>query len=284
MFRYLFITLLSLNLCLRSLAASQGVTLANDYQNNSNFQWEQAMESLKKFPFNENDKVLDVGCGNGKITALIAKKIPYGIVIGLDISQEMLLHAVSNFSAENLLFLQGDAKSIPFKQQFDKLVCFYTLNWVIEQEQALQCFKDSLKPGGSLLLIVPGKAPSNLGPIVEKIIRSEKWSSYFPDYKQDRIYFTPEEYLSLLEKIQFQVQSLEVCEVITRYKDKTALIAHARPVLNMIDHLSPALQGEFIEDFLIAQGHETFSDGSIEVRNVKIEVIAFSPKNDYNYP
>ena len=85
----------------------------------------------------------------------------------------MLTHAVSNFSkANNLLFVQGDAKSIPFKQQFDKIVCFYTLNWVIEQEQALQCFKDALKPGGSMLLILPGKSPSNLGPIVEKIVSS----------------------------------------------------------------------------------------------------------------
>ncbi len=281
MFRCFFIIFLSLNLCLDSLSASQGIVLAYDYQNNSNFQWEQAMEGLKKFPFNENDKVLDVGCGNGKITALIAKKVPSGMVIGLDISQQMLLHAVSNFSADNnLLFLQGDAKSIPFKQQFDKIVCFYALNWVIEQEQALRCFKDALKPGGSMLLIVPGKSPSNLGPIVEKIIRSEKWSSYFPDYKQDRIYFTPEEYLSILEKIQYQVRSFETSEVITKYKDKSALIAHARPVLNMIDHLSSDLQEEFIDDFLIAQGHETFSDGSIEVRNVKMEVIASIPKND----
>ncbi len=64
MFRYLFTILTSL-----SLAASQGITRASEYQNNSNFQWEEAMKSLKKFRFEENDKVLDVGCGNGKITA-----------------------------------------------------------------------------------------------------------------------------------------------------------------------------------------------------------------------
>src|SRR4029078_4757763 len=109
------------------------------------------------------------------------------------------------------------------------------------------------------------------------IVNSEKWASYFPNYKQDRIYFTPEEFLSLLEQFQFQIQSLEVSEVITKYKDKEALIAHARPVLNMIEHLSHDLQQEFIEDFLIAQNHETFSDGSIEVRNIKIEIIALNP-------
>lgn len=271
MLRYFLLNLLSLNI----LSASQGIALASDYRNHSTMQWEQVMESLKNFSFNENDKVLDVGCGTGKITALIAKKVPDGMVLGLDISHEMLVHAVSNFSEDNhLLFLQGDAKSIPFKHQFDKIVCFYTLNWVIEQEQALRCFKEALKPGGSMLLIIPGKSPSNLGPIVERIVRSEKWSSFFPDYKQDRIYFYPEEYLTMLEKVELEVRSFKVSEVITVYKDKAALIAHARPVLNMIDHLSIDLQAEFVEDFLTAEGHETFSDGSIEVRNIKMEIIA----------
>ncbi|MES2345148.1 MAG: class I SAM-dependent methyltransferase [Chlamydiota bacterium] len=136
--------------------ASQGISLVNDYQENSSLQWNWAMESLKKFPFNENDKVLDVGCGDGKITALIAKQVTHGIVIGFDISEKMLAHASANFSSDNLLFVQGNATSIPFKKQFDKLVSFCTLHWVLKQEQALQSFRSSTTIGLELGSLVAG--------------------------------------------------------------------------------------------------------------------------------
>ncbi len=271
----------SLNFCVNSLSAGQGISLVSDYQKNSSLQWNWAMESLKKFPFNENDKVLDVGCGDGKITALIAEHVTHGIVIGLDISEKMLAHASANFSSDNLLFVQGNATSIPFKQQFDKLISFCTLHWVLEQKQALQSFKDSLKPGGALLLILPGKAPSNLGSVSKKIACSEKWSSYFPHFKQKRVYYTKEEYLVLLEKVQFEVQSLEVSETITKYADKEALTAYIKPLVNFIDHLSPNLQEDFINDIVerqILESNLTFPDGSIGLQTIKIEVIALNPK------
>ncbi len=267
-----------------SLAASQGVFLAKDYQDHSDLQWKWSMESLKKFPFNENDKVLDVGCGDGRITAWIAKQVPNGAVIGLDISKNMIVHASSNHSNDNLLFLQGDAKLLQFEEKFDKIVSFCALHWVVEQEQALRSFKNGLKPGGALLLIIPGKISTNFGTVSEKIARSEKWCSYFPNFKQPRIYYTPEEYKLLLEKIKFSIQSIEVSETITKYADKTDLIAHTRPVANFIDHLSPTLQDDFIDDVLTKQILESdlvFPDGSIGLKTVKIEVMSLNLNSDF---
>jgi trans-aconitate 2-methyltransferase len=265
---------------LGSLAANQGISQANEYQNNSGHQWEMALGSLKKFSFNENDKVLDVGCGDGKITALIAKQVPYGMVVGLDISKEMISLAKSSFSRPNLLFVQGNAKAIPFKQQFDKVVSFCTLNWVVEQEQALQSLKESLKPGGALLIVVPGRTEFNLGTIYEKLAYSEEWSSYFPNFKKVRAYFTPEEYQALLEKLQFQIHSFESEEKITIFKDKETFLGHIRPLVNSIDHLSPELQDRFIREILAQKMQDTdlvFPDGSIGLRTLKIEVIALNP-------
>jgi 2-polyprenyl-3-methyl-5-hydroxy-6-metoxy-1,4-benzoquinol methylase len=75
------------------LSASDGLTDAEGYRKHSSLQRKWAMESLEVFPFHENDQVLDLGCGDDSITAEIAAKVPSGKVIGLDISEEMLLVA-----------------------------------------------------------------------------------------------------------------------------------------------------------------------------------------------
>lgn len=281
MYKFLYLILFLYIVNLTSLNAEQGISLADEYRKNSLFQWGWAMESLKKFPLNKNDKVLDVGCGDGKITAFIASQVHEGVVVGLDISEKMLFHATKNFLSDNLIFLHGDAKAIPFKQQFDKVVSFCTLNWVPEQKQALQCLKDSLKAGGFLLLVVHGKLPGNLGGFTEEMVRSEKWAPYFPNFKSNRVNYTPEEYLSLLNEVGIQIQSFEASETIITYQDKSALISLVRPLMTFIDHLPPELQEEFIEEFVtkqIIEGHLICNpDGTISKRNIKIEVIAFKP-------
>lgn len=66
-----------------------------------------AMESLESFPFDEEDKVLDLGCGSGSVTAGIAAKVPLGIVVGLNISEEMLTYAREHYSASNVIYMPG---------------------------------------------------------------------------------------------------------------------------------------------------------------------------------
>ena len=63
-----------------------------------------------------------------------------------------------------------------------------TLHWVLDQETALKLMRGSLKDNGTLLILTYGKAPNNLATLSEKIARS-----FFPAFKQERVYFTPNE-------------------------------------------------------------------------------------------
>lgn len=258
------------------LAADQGISLASEYQKNSELQWDWAMESLEKFSFNSNDKVLDVGCGDGKITALIARQISQGVVVGMDISQKMIKQASSNFKEGNLMFFQGNANAIPFKEQFSKVTSFCTLHWVLDQKNALNSMRDCLKQGGIMLLVLPGKASNNLASISENIANSEKWSKYFPSFKQERVYFTLNEYEELLKEVDLEVISILETESVTFYANKLALIDWIKPLVNFIDHLEPNLQRRFIEDIAdqMLLNDPMASDGSIHIRHIKIEVIA----------
>jgi trans-aconitate 2-methyltransferase len=269
--------LLLLFVCFQNnLTADQGISLTVEYQKNSGLQWDWAIESLEKFSFNSNDKVLDVGCGDGKITALIARQIFQGIVVGMDISEKMIKQASSNFRDENLMFFQGNANAIPFKEQFNKVTSFCTLHWVLDQKNALNSLRDCLKQGGIMLLVLPGKASNNLATISEKIANSEKWSKNFPSFKQERVYFTLNEYEKLLKEVNLEVLSILETESVIFYANKLALIDWIKPLVNFIDHLEPNLQRKFIEDIAdqMLLNDPMASDGSIHIHHIKIEVIA----------
>src|SRR5436190_17655646 len=63
---------------------------AEEYFHNSSSQKDAATDLMKFVNIRENDHILDVGCGDGKITAEIAEKTPNGTVMGVDISPAMI--------------------------------------------------------------------------------------------------------------------------------------------------------------------------------------------------
>ena len=74
-----------------SIVEGAGIEDAKAYSKNSNIQWIWATETINNYSWNGNECVLDVGCGDGKITAFIAKdKMPNGLIVGLDISQNII--------------------------------------------------------------------------------------------------------------------------------------------------------------------------------------------------
>lgn len=257
------------------LQGGVGIELAEDYRKNSALQWEWALDSLSRFDFHEEDQVLDVGCGDGKITALISSKVPRGLVVGLDISKQMIKKASSLFNEDNLAFIHGDAIDIPFKNHFDKVVSFLALHWVLDQNQALLSMKEALKEKGKMLLVIPGKAENNLASLSEKLVQSEKWVKFFPFFNKQRVHFTVDEYKELLSLAGLEIQSIKESESWTVFKDKEDLLAWIKPIVNFIDHLEAENQEQFIEDIASEMLlNNPPKNGMISIKHIKIEVIA----------
>ncbi len=74
---------------------------------------------LKKMRLSATDSVLDVGCGAGGLSRRLAKMVPEGRVVGMDISDEMIRHARrSSADFDNLLFITGETTEIPWQPNF----------------------------------------------------------------------------------------------------------------------------------------------------------------------
>ena len=104
---------------------------ADDYAKHSSSQYAWARQLIPKLKLSGNETLLDIGCGNGKITTALAKCLPKGCVVGIDSSQEMInlaLHAFPPDAYPNLSFQRMDARALTFQAAFDrrrgKSLCF----------------------------------------------------------------------------------------------------------------------------------------------------------------
>jgi ubiquinone/menaquinone biosynthesis C-methylase UbiE len=107
---------------------------------------------LADIPFPENARVLEVGCGTGVLTRVLAHAPNGGAVVGVDVAPALLAKA-REMAAElpNISFQEADARSLPFEDEtFDVVVFDSTLTHVPGPERALAEAFRVLRTSGSL--------------------------------------------------------------------------------------------------------------------------------------
>ena len=113
---------------------------AEDYAQNSSAQQGWAEELMKKLDLQGYEAVLDIGCGDGRITAELADLLPEGEVLGIDSSADMLDLAREKFSWSthpNLSFQQRDARDLTSEAEFDVIFSSAALHWVSDHRPVL---------------------------------------------------------------------------------------------------------------------------------------------------
>jgi trans-aconitate 2-methyltransferase len=114
---------------------------APEYAKPSGLQQATAEEVLSLLDLKDTERLLDVGCGNGKVTAEIAARVPQGAVVGLDSSADMITFASRHFGRTirpNLRFGVTGARRLSFKEEFDLVISFNVLHGIPEEEQQLR--------------------------------------------------------------------------------------------------------------------------------------------------
>src|SRR5690349_9434415 len=159
---------------------------AAEYARRSSLQEAMAEEALALLNLEGSERVLDVGCGDGKITAQIAARVPNGTVTGVDSSQDMIAFASNHFGPtlrSNLRFEVADARCLPFREEFDLVVSFNALHWIPDQEAALRSIRSAVKPKGlAQLRLVPAGPRKSLEDVLEETRLSPRWARRFRDF------------------------------------------------------------------------------------------------------
>ena len=257
---------------------------AKDYAANSSFQSKLADELIAKFNLRGNENVLDIGCGDGKITVKIASIVPDGKVVGIDSSEKMISFAKNTFppsNYKNLSFEIMDAGAIQFNNQFDFVFSNAALHWIKDHRPVLKGIFQSLKPAGKILLQMGGKG--NVSSIVETItplsVRPE-WKNYFDGFEFPYGFYSDEEYKIWMQETGFQINRVEMLPKDMSYENKEGLAVWIRTTwLPYLNRIPDEKREEFIAEIvdMYCSKYPIGNDGKIHVDMVRLEVDAFKP-------
>lgn len=126
--------------------------------------------------------ILDLGCGEGTLTARLAALVPNGGVVGMDSSARMIERA-KDLETANLRFLCRDIDDLDFHQGFDVVVSNAALHWVRDHDALLRNVHEALRPGGVARFNFAGDGNcENFFTVVRELMSSTRYSRYFEHF------------------------------------------------------------------------------------------------------
>ena len=109
-------------------------------------------EVVERLQLRGGETVLDAGCGTGKLTRLVAERLPHGRLIALDASANMLDVArreLASFGGR-VHFVQASLPELPLPEKVDAILSTATLHWVLDHPATFRAFRAAMRPGGQL--------------------------------------------------------------------------------------------------------------------------------------
>jgi trans-aconitate methyltransferase len=164
------------------------------YQSSHSFVWQYGRDLLALLEAKPGERILDVGCGTGQLTAEVAKC--GSEVVGIDSSPEMVATARQNFP--QLRFEVADVTALPYQQQFDAVVSNAALHWVRDQEEAIASIARAMKPRGRFAFEMGGH--DNLHNLLHAVYRALRQIGVVnPEHLSPWSFPTIGQYASLIE-------------------------------------------------------------------------------------
>src|ERR1039458_323381 len=118
-------------------------------------------KTLRRMDLRPGERVLDLGCGSGWATRLLARIVNegpqgFGQVVGIDIADEMIRQArAASKDFDNIMFVQGSASQIPWEENFfDKVLSVESFYYYPDQDRALAELFRVMAPHGRLFILI----------------------------------------------------------------------------------------------------------------------------------
>jgi trans-aconitate 2-methyltransferase len=141
---------------------------------------------LARVKLRGDERVLDAGCGTGRLTRDLLEALPAGQVIALDVSQNMLNGARAYLEPDfgsRVEFACCDLLDLAFEREFDLIFSTASFHWVRDHDRLFRNLYRALRPGGWLIAQCGGGR--NLARLLSRVARlmeSSPYAKYFAGY------------------------------------------------------------------------------------------------------
>lgn len=246
--------ILSMILCSSAFASSHwNEDQVVDYVHHSELQRRLSWSLLSQIKFAGHERVLDVGCGDGRNTACIAQAIRNGCIIGIDPSKAMIAWAKKQyhpFEFPNLYFMDGDATHLP-DGPFDMITSFFSLHVVQDKQAAIQGFFDQLAEGGRVVAVIP-PVPTNSewAVAVRDTMESPQWSDYFKNFQSTFRFENLNAYVEYFKNANFSVLHAKDVPSVDPFVNKEEAINWFKGTWPHIHCLPKELRTPFISEMI----------------------------------
>ena len=278
--KYVTALLLALNSCAYAMETTSVVKTpdwnAEKYAKDSSPQFLAAMKVLSHIKFKETDNVLDIGCGNGKVTWEVAKRVPSGTVIGIDPSVSMISYATNHYTdLSNLYFEQANIAHYSSEHKFNYALSFASFAWVKEQQEALMNIANALQPSGRFVAGIADEDSPYLRARYD-IMKDDKWASYFAHYEIPYYPLNENKIRELCKNAGLTPIVVDKRTSPYSFANREGFIKFMRAIPVQIDKIPEDRQEEFLNDIItkyIVDVPEK-EDGTIELILSGIFVVA----------
>ncbi len=252
-----------------------------DYARHSAGQEAWARELMAGLELRPDDAVLDIGCGDGRITAAIAGRVPEGRAVGVDVSADMIRHARSRHRAPNLYFRRMDAQALSFEAEFTVVFSNAALHWVRDHPSVLAGIARALQAGGQCRMQMGGQG-NGAGVIaaLDAVAESPDWRGAFEGFEFPFGFHDPERYRHWLQEVGLAPGPVGLIEKDLIHPDREAFAGWLRTAWPAYVGRVPENRREgFVEvaaDRYLAD-HPADPAGRIHVAMVRLQVAAQKP-------
>jgi trans-aconitate 2-methyltransferase len=203
--------------------------------------------------------LLDVGCGDGRVTQSLAERIPDGRCVGIDPSPGMI--AVAPASG-NLTFEVGAAETMTFDDEFDLVVSFNALHWVTDQRRALGAVREALHVGGrTMLVFVCGGPRPSVEDVAMSVASTPRWRESFDGFSAPYVHPDPEQSQRDATSAGLRADEIRVDDLSWDFGSRDAFAAWCAVGFGgWTGHLTEAEGAAFVEQVVDAYAEATGSD------------------------
>ncbi len=229
------------------------------YQKNSEIQFKLGQIAIERLRPRDGERILDIGCGNAMLTIDIAKQIPNGQVVGVEVSEEMYAQAQKNLqdaNLSNITLVHQNALDIRFENEFDAVFSNSAIHWILDLERMYKIIYKTLKIQGRIVIQTGLKETNSLFGALSKTAQSEPFLPYLVNFKRPWNFLSVKDNEKILTKAGFQKILVEPYGFHMQFKTQEDMLNYCKaaamvPFLALYpEEIKPTFENKFLEALL----------------------------------